>query len=78
MELSQGYKTVAAFIIALPLFVWRFKNSSGPNSRLEGFFFYCLSIASVSWLYAVSVLVPEPYLVRLILYRTHCTDANLS
>ncbi|KAI3574647.1 DIE2/ALG10 family-domain-containing protein [Fusarium oxysporum f. sp. albedinis] len=62
MELSQGYKTVAAFIIALPLFVWRFKNSSGPNSRLEGFFFYCLSVASVSWLYAVSVLVPEPYL----------------
>ncbi|KAF4959617.1 hypothetical protein FGADI_1540 [Fusarium gaditjirri] len=62
MEVSQGYKTVAAFIIALPLFVWRFKNSSGPNSRLEGFLFYFLSVASVSWLYAVSALVPEPYL----------------
>lgn len=78
MDISQGYKTVAAFIIALPLFAWRFKSSSGPNSRLEGFFFYFLSVASVSWLYIVSALVPEPYLVRLILYHAHCTDANSS
>jgi alpha-1,2-glucosyltransferase len=63
MELSQGYRTVAAFIVALPFFLWRFKDSSGPNSRLKDFFFYSLSAASVSWLYLISALVPEPYLV---------------
>ncbi|KAF9773158.1 glucosyltransferase [Fusarium sp. DS 682] len=40
----------------------RFNNSSGPNSRLSGIFFYFLCAASVSWLHAVSTLVPEPYL----------------
>ncbi|KAF4339438.1 alpha-1 2 glucosyltransferase ALG10 [Fusarium beomiforme] len=62
MEISSACRTAAAFAIALPLFHQRFNNSSGATSRLAGCFFYFLCAASVFWLYAVSTLVPEPYL----------------
>jgi alpha-1,2-glucosyltransferase len=63
--LSRPIRAVLVGALALPFVIWPQKQSQNSNPRLFALFVYLLHLTSIPWLYLVTKLVPEPYLVSL-------------
>lgn len=63
--LSRPIRAVLVGALALPFVIWPRNQPQNSNPRLLAFFVYLLHLASIPWLYLVTKLVPEPYLVSL-------------
>ena len=63
--LSRPMRAVLACVLTVPLVLWPRNKFQQGNPRLFALFVYLLHFATIPWLYLVTELVPEPYLVSL-------------
>lgn len=67
----SSFLIASSGLLILPLFFWLFGKPRGIASRSAVLFPSFLAVACFAWLYTVSAVVPEPYLVSLSLSQLY-------